>query len=241
MTVVGMNFIAAGSPHMNVTQLEITTNTSNGVNTFPQVNYPPKVSERLSRLRLMTTLHDFQPCSTHNETGMSCETPALSLPSKEEFGSFTAKFRFGFLFEGHEEYEELDGNANDTDEANSFSVEIEIVELPSVEEQHWPPYDPAKREVLNLEVSKTIPVVMESHELSLFSCNQITWGAFQNQAVVNIGGVECSIVRRFNNLLQFYPPDKHRLSTSGCNNSPDAHSVNVSIELISPYTCTYVA
>lgn len=93
---------------------------------------------------------------------MSCETPKLELPSKEDFGTFTAKYRFGFTFEGHEKYEELGRNRNDTDEGNAFSVEIEVVELPVVKEQHWPKYDPTKKEVLDLKVSKWTHALVKS-------------------------------------------------------------------------------
>ena len=83
---------------------------------------------------------------------MKCKTPALELPSSEDFKSFTAEYQFGFIFEGIEQSQiqlPVDATQNET---NVFTVEIKVVDLPPVREQHWHDYDSVKNEVLDLEV-----------------------------------------------------------------------------------------
>lgn len=57
----------------------------------------------------------------------------------------------------------------------------------------------------------------------------MTWGAFQDQVVVKVEGVEGGIAERYDNLIQFYPPDQALLNPgSECQTSTDAHLVEVS-------------
>ena len=83
---------------------------------------------------------------------MKCKTPALELPSSEHFKSFTAEYEFGFIFKGIEQSQielPVDATHNET---KVFTVEIKVVDLPPVREQHWHDYDSVKKEVLDLKV-----------------------------------------------------------------------------------------
>eukprot|EP00914_Ancora_sagittata_P015340 GHVO01030257.1.p1 GENE.GHVO01030257.1~~GHVO01030257.1.p1 ORF type:complete len:260 (-),score=12.83 GHVO01030257.1:303-1082(-) len=229
MTVMGMNLMDVKRAQMNVTQMEITS--TSGSKIYPEVNYPAKVSAVLAPYNVSVVMINVsQPCLAHNGTGMSCVTPALQLPSKEDFGPISANYRFGFTFVGYEEYEEYEEIERDTNDTSSFSIEIKIMELPTVEEQHWLNYDATKGETLDFKVRKAIIFCRHGNTKSfcfLSLSYQIEWGAFQDQAQVNVGGVECSIVERFDNLIQFYPPDENRVLTSGCHALADSYSIDV--------------
>ncbi|ELU14357.1 hypothetical protein CAPTEDRAFT_211385 [Capitella teleta] len=182
LTVVGSNFEAESNPQMNLTQKAI--NTLDGTKTFDEVKYPPT------------------PCSVLKQSEMTCKTPELQLPSSEEFGSFKAEYRFGFIFDGFEDRQDFEGNIT-----SEITVEIAVVELHSISEHHWPPYDATRRQPLHIEIS---------------------WGHFQHEAVVRVGGIRSNITERFVNRLLFLPPDEAQLKPeSGCKTSKEAHSVEV--------------
>ncbi|ELU03750.1 hypothetical protein CAPTEDRAFT_185172 [Capitella teleta] len=177
LTVAGSNFADESNPLMNITQMPIVVNNSDGTKTFDQVNYP------------------LTPCTVRTDSKMACTTPKLELPPKDDFGSFTAEYRFGFIFEGFEEMEEMEESTNDT--RTSISVEVNIVELPPIAEHHWSPYD-------------------------------VTWGVFQEEVRVHVGGLESSIVNRFSDSVQFFPPDKELLNQeTGCGGSSKSFAVEV--------------
>ncbi|ELU10533.1 hypothetical protein CAPTEDRAFT_204352, partial [Capitella teleta] len=93
------------------------------------------------------------PCSVINDSEMTCKTPKLRLPPPNELGSFNAEYHhFGFLFNGYEEYQERDDQRNTT---TTLTIEVAIVELPSIAKHHWPPHDVTKREPLTLEARMT--------------------------------------------------------------------------------------
>ncbi|ELU09084.1 hypothetical protein CAPTEDRAFT_200088 [Capitella teleta] len=182
LTVVGSNFEAESNPQMNLTQKAIST--LDGTKTFDEVKYPPT------------------PCSVLKQSEMTCKTPELQLPSSKEFGSFKAEYRFGFIFDGFQEAHDVEGNIT-----SEITVEITVVELHSISEHHWPPYDATKRQPLNIEIS---------------------WGHFQHEAVVRVGGIRSNITERLVNRLLFLPPDEAQLDPkSGCKTSNEAHSVEV--------------
>ncbi|ELU04381.1 hypothetical protein CAPTEDRAFT_199879 [Capitella teleta] len=176
ITVVGENFFADSNPKMNLTQKAIEVNSPDGLNIFDEVNYP------------------LTPCAVQNGTEMECRTPELQLPSVDDFSSFEVEYRFGFLFEGLEESQQLNEKWNTT---TAISVEIAIIQLPEIAKHTWPPYD-------------------------------ITWGHFQHETLVHVGGIEAEITRRYHNLIQFLPPDEDGFlvsGESGC--SPESYSVEV--------------
>jgi hypothetical protein len=150
---------------------------------------------------------------------VDCKTPKLHLPSEEDFGNFTANFTIGFIFDDYDEYEELD------EERHNISVKMTFVELPSIDRHSWPAYDSSKGDALTLEVlhhSAHVSVIK-------YGCHfQISWGAFQNQAVVLVGGVPANIAQRFDNSLLFTPPDNNDVNMEkGCHESTDSFSVEV--------------
>ena len=81
-----------------------------------------------------------------SDVEMACATPKLHLPSVEEFGNYTAEYRFGFLLDGVEEFKEI------TEEKHNISIVVKVIRLSTVEVHTWPPYDPSKGEPLELKV-----------------------------------------------------------------------------------------
>uniref|UniRef100_X2A1J6 IPT/TIG domain-containing protein n=1 Tax=Capitella teleta TaxID=283909 RepID=X2A1J6_CAPTE len=56
----------------------------------------------------------------------------------------------------------------------------------------------------------------------------ISWGHFQHEAVVRVGGMRSNITERLVNRLLFLPPDEAQLDPeSGCKNSKESHLVEV--------------
>ena len=88
----------------------------------------------------------FQPCTVRSDEEMACTTPELILPSVEEYGNFTAEYRFGFILDGVEEYREI------SKEKHNISIVVEVVHLSTVEVHNWPPYDSSSGEPLELKV-----------------------------------------------------------------------------------------
>eukprot|EP00914_Ancora_sagittata_P017807 GHVO01035070.1.p1 GENE.GHVO01035070.1~~GHVO01035070.1.p1 ORF type:complete len:246 (-),score=16.16 GHVO01035070.1:79-816(-) len=188
----------------------------------------PAHGECLSHLLskcIRTYIHVSQPCLMHNDTGMACETPKLQLPSKEKLSSdyCIAKFRLVFTFKENKDAEELDRAVTIT-----FSAQIEVVELPAVEEQQWSPYDPVKREALSLKVSKVIHAVTESQKPCFVLSHQISWGAFQDQVEVVVGSIQSTIIQQSSNSILFYPPNEDELLRKESACPSPSHPVNVS-------------
>jgi hypothetical protein len=127
---------------LNFTQLPIISTKTTEI--FKQVNYPLTVSHHFNLFIILRKLT--QPCDANSDTELSCKTPELRLPSKEDFGNFTAEFKVGFEFDAFDEYKELD------EERHNISLKITVFELPPIERHFWPPCDPSKKEVLILEV-----------------------------------------------------------------------------------------
>ncbi|ELT89888.1 hypothetical protein CAPTEDRAFT_200580 [Capitella teleta] len=137
VTVTGENFAAYKSPNMNLSQTEISVNTSNGFEIFDVVNY------------VLT------PCSVHNDSEMNCKTPKQSHPAMNELRSFKARYRFGFIFQSFEE-EQDHGQGFRRNTSTAISVEMAIVKLPQIPVQHWSAYDVTEKEPLHLQAGATI-------------------------------------------------------------------------------------
>ncbi|ELT88453.1 hypothetical protein CAPTEDRAFT_188615, partial [Capitella teleta] len=186
MTVIGSNLDTVANSRLNITQLSITVNSTDGTKTFDQVDYP------------------LTPCIVQTRSLLACKTPALKLPSTEEFGNFSAEFVFGFEFDGYDEYSELREERH-----NISAAEFTVIKLPDVHEHHWPPYDSSANEPLTL---------------------QISWGDFQGETDVIVGGVKSDIAKRYTSSISFLPPEEHHIKKnqkSDCHASPDAHTVHV--------------
>ncbi|ELU00537.1 hypothetical protein CAPTEDRAFT_193817 [Capitella teleta] len=144
------------------------------------------------------------PCSANNDTHIECKTPHLELPSTEIHGVFTAQYDFVFSFDDYKEYQETN--------ITSISFYLPVSRPPQVTKHHWPPYDAKKGEPLDL---------------------QIAWGEFQNQAVVRVGGLACTIAKRYDNQILFFPPVEQDVlllnANTACYASPDSHTVDVQV------------
>ncbi|ELU04248.1 hypothetical protein CAPTEDRAFT_186887 [Capitella teleta] len=74
----------------------------------------------------------------------------------------------------------------------------------------------------------------EPHDVEINSTSEIiveitiSWGHFQHEVVVRVGGIRSNITERFVNRLLFLPPDEAQLDPeSGCKTSKESHSVEV--------------
>ena len=64
----------------------------------------------------------------------------------EEFGNFSAVYRFGFILDGVEEYKEI------SQEEHNISIVVNVVRLPTIQQHSWPPYDSSSGRPLELKV-----------------------------------------------------------------------------------------
>ena len=58
----------------------------------------------------------------------------------------------------------------------------------------------------------------------------MSWGAFQHEALVLVGGVASIIAERYDNSLLFTPPDDDVIEEKGCHDDVDAYVVEVCMD-----------
>ncbi|ELT87444.1 hypothetical protein CAPTEDRAFT_201441 [Capitella teleta] len=180
LTVIGSYFDDVEDLRLTLRQLAGSVNSSRGMHVFPSVNYGPL------------------ECSVLSAKKMICITPALRLRSLEEFGSFEAEYQFGLTWDtrGHTlpPFPDNGGiHPSPPTRAPDVSFQLTVVELASIEEHQWSPYDQLTEEPLKIKVA---------------------WGAFQQEAEIYVGGTTANVTKRYHNLILFFPPDEKQIITS---------------------------
>lgn len=85
-----------------------------------------------------------------NDSVLACPTPPLQLPAEEQSGNYPIEVRIGFVFDGYEEYKEVDEEKHGIKPITSF---VDLQHASSiVKEQQWVEYNQAAEEPILLKV-----------------------------------------------------------------------------------------